>query len=122
MAEGRTPDDATLLDVLIDGFEKNELIDGFHWRQLPMPNEHAALRKFSSLTSEAQQWKGPPSRVEEAPGRRLAAWPDLEIRLAGRGLMVRSRMPRFSDWWHDKETWQGDPMGPIFDWIAEGQH
>jgi len=42
MAEGRTPDDATLLDVLIDGFEKNELIDGFHWRQLPMPNEHAA--------------------------------------------------------------------------------
>jgi hypothetical protein len=113
------PEDATLLDVLIDGFEKNELIDGFHWRLLPMPDERAALRKFSSLTDEARRWKGPPSRVEETDGRRLAAWPDLEIRLAGRGLMVRARMPRFSDWWHERETWDGDPMGLLFDWIAE---
>jgi len=122
MAERRTPDDATLLDVLIDGFEKNELLDGFHCRQLPMSDEPAALRKFSSLTDEARQWKGSPTRVEETTGRRLVAWPDLEIRLVGRGLMVRARMPRFADWWHDERTWQGDPMGPVFDWIAEDRH
>jgi hypothetical protein len=74
---------------------------------------------FWSLIDEAQRWKGQPTRIEEQPGRRLAAWPDVEIRLAGPGLMVRARMPRFEDWWHDKRTWQGDPMGPIFDWIAE---
>lgn len=68
MAERKTPDDATLLDVLIDGFEKNELMDGFHWRQLPMSDEGAAARKFSSLVDEARQWKGSPTRVEETPG------------------------------------------------------
>lgn len=26
--ERKTPEDATLLDVLIDGFEKNEILDG----------------------------------------------------------------------------------------------
>jgi len=119
MGERRTSDDATLLDVLIDGFEENELLDGFHWRQLPMSDERAAVRKFSALTEEARQWKGSPTRVEETAGRRLAAWPDLEIRLAGRGLVVRARMPRFADWWHDERTWQGDPMGSVVDWIAE---
>lgn len=122
MAEPKTPNDATLLDVLVDGFEKNEVIHGFHYRQLPMSNERAALAKFSSLTDEARHWKGPPTREEETPGRRLAAWPDLEIRLAGHGLMVRARMTRFSDWWHDKRTWQGDPLGPVWEWIAESPH
>lgn len=119
MAERRTPEDATLLDVLLDGFEKNEIMGGFHWRTLPMPDEHAALRKFTSLSGEAERWKGPPTRGEEQPGRRLAAWPDLEIRLARRGLMVRARAPWFSDWWDEKETWRGEPLGPVYDWIAE---
>jgi hypothetical protein len=119
MAERRTPEDATSLDVLIDGFEKNENLDGFHWRHLPMPDEDSALRKFSSLSDEAQRWKGQPIRAHEQPDRRLVAWPDLEIRVAGRGLIVRARTPRFNDWWHDERTWDGDPMGPIFDWIAE---
>lgn len=35
MVAQRAPEDATLLDVLIDGFEKNEILDGFHWRSLP---------------------------------------------------------------------------------------
>jgi hypothetical protein len=119
MAERRTPEDATLLDVLVDGFEKNEVLDGFHWRQLPMPDEASAVRKFSSLCDEARRWKGQPTHIDERPGRRLAAWSDFEIRLAGRGLMVRARTPRFADWWHDERSWQADPMGPIFDWIAE---
>jgi hypothetical protein len=119
MTKRRTPEDATLLDVLIDGFEKNELLEGFYWRQLPMPDERAAARKFDALTDEARRWKGPPTRVDEQPGRRLNAWPDLEIRLAGRGLLLRARMPQFNDWWSDERTWHGDPMTPAFDWIAE---
>ncbi|RPI60919.1 MAG: hypothetical protein EHM50_06560 [Lysobacterales bacterium] len=119
MTMRRTAEDATLLDVLVDGFEKNEVLDGFHWRQLPLPDERAAARKFSSLTEEARRWKGPPARIDEQPGRRLSAWPDLEIRLAGRGLLLRARASQFNDWWHDERTWQGDPMAPAFDWIAE---
>jgi hypothetical protein len=104
--------DATLLDVLIDAFEKNETLNGFHWRDLPMPDEQAAVRKFASLTEEARRWKGHPVLTEEG-ARRMAGWSDLEIRQAGRGIMVRVRAPRF-DWWHDSATWQGDPMGPLF--------
>lgn len=118
MTELRTPADATLLDVLVDGFEKNEVVDGFHWRLLPLPDEHAAASKFGALIAEARRWKGPPARVEERGDRRLSAWPDLEIRVVGRGVVVRARMSRFNDWWHDKLTWQGDPMGPAFDWIT----
>ena len=122
MTERRTPEDATLLDILVDGFEKNEILDGFHWRRLPMPDEHAAARKFRSLTEEAQRWKGPPSRVDDQPDRKLNAWLDLEIRLAGRGLVVRARVAHFNDWWHDDRTWQGDPLAPAFDWIAEDSY
>lgn len=121
MADTRTPEDATLLDVLIDGFEKNETLYGYHWRQLPMPDENAAVRKFSALSDEARRWKGTPTRTDEQPGRRLVAWPDLEIRQAGRALMARARAPRFDDWWHDRRTWQGEPMGPLFGWLREDE-
>jgi hypothetical protein len=119
MAGRKTPEDATLLDVLIDGFEKNEVLNGFHWRQLPLPDERAAADKFRALTDEARRWKGPPTRVEERGDRLLNAWPDLEIRRVGRGLVVRVRMSRFNDWWHDEQTWRGDPIGPALEWIAE---
>jgi len=119
MSRGTTQAEATLMDVLIDGFEKNEVLDGFHWRDLPMPDEDAAVQKFTSLMEEARRWKGLPIRKEEGPARRLAAWPDLEIRQAGRGVMVRARAPWFNAWWHDEQTWQGDPMGAIHTWITE---
>jgi hypothetical protein len=110
MTEGKAQEDVTLLDVLIDGFEKNEIMYGFHWRDLPMPDEDAATRKFASLDQEARAWKGAPAREASEPGRRLAAWADLEIRQAGRAIMVRARAPWFSAWWHDRRTWEGDPM------------
>lgn len=119
MREAKTQENASLLDVLIDGFEKNEILDGFHWRDLPMPDEEAAGRRFGSLLEEARRWKGAPTRESEQPGRRLAAWDDLEIRQAGRGIMVRARAPWFHQWWHAESTWQGDPMAPIFAWLAE---
>jgi hypothetical protein len=117
---GRKPqDDATLLDVLIDGFEKNEVLRGFHWRDLPMPDEASAIRKFAGLADEARRWKGTPLRSEETSGRRLIAWSDLEIRQSGRGVMVRIKTPSFDNWWNEPATWEGSPMGEIFDWIEE---
>src|SRR5438094_3048114 len=84
MRHETSQEQATLLDVLIDGFEKNEMMGGFHWRTLPMPDESAATSKFASLADEGTRWKGPPARFHDEAPRRLAAWPDLEIRQAGR--------------------------------------
>lgn len=117
MTRGKSPRDATLLDVLVDGFEKNEVLDGFHWRDLPMPDECQAVEKVAQLIEEARRWKGTPARLQQLEGRRLAAWPDLEIRQAGRGIMVRVRAPWFGEWWHHSPTWEGDPMGAIHEWI-----
>jgi len=60
------------------------------------------------LVEEARRWKGAPSREESTATRRMAAWDGLEVRQAGRGIMVRARAPWFS-WWHERETWEGDP-------------
>jgi hypothetical protein len=119
MRQGTSQEDATLLEVLVDGFEKNEIMDGFHWRDLPMPDEAAAVRKFEALAGEAERWKGPPIRDERSGPRRIAAWPDLEVRQAQRGIMVRARAPWFADWWHDAGTWQGDPMDALYRWLDE---
>ena len=110
---------ATPLDILIDGFEKNESLGGFYRRELPMPDEGAAARKFDALTDEGRRWKGPPARLQEDAMRRLAAWPDLEIRQAGRGVMVLARTPGFGAWWHDAQTWDGDPMDALYAWLEE---
>jgi hypothetical protein len=93
MRDAKGQEDATLLDVLIDGFEKNEVMGGFHWRDLPMPEEAMAIAKFESLAEEARAWKGPPEREQQTPSRPLVGWKDLEIRKAGRGVMVRARTP-----------------------------
>jgi hypothetical protein len=119
MAGKRQPADATLLDVLVDGFEKNEVLHGFHSRLLPMLDEAAAVQKFTAFTHEATRWKGAPLHSEEREGRRLSLWLDLEVRQAGRGVMVRALAPRFDDWWHDESTWGGDPMTAIFAWLNE---
>jgi hypothetical protein len=119
MIEGKSPEDATLLDVLIDGFEKNEALDGFHWRELPMRDAEQADRKFTALVEEARRWKGAPRHADDRAGRRLAVWAELEIRQADRGIMVRVKAPRFHHWWHQPATWAGDPMGPLFDWIED---
>ncbi len=58
-------------------------------------------------------------RNEESQGRRLLAWSDLELRQAGRGVMVRVKAPRFDDWWHQPSPWAGDPMKQIHEWLDE---
>ena len=119
MTDRKRPDDASLLDLLIDGFEKNEAPEGFHWRELPVADEGTAARKFVAFSEEAERWRGPPLRRVGGPVRRLVAWPDFEIRQAGRAIMVRVRRTSFHDWWNESATWAGDPMGPISDWIDE---
>jgi len=117
--ERRRPEEATLIDVLVDGFEKNEVIEGFHWRELPLADEAAAVRKFGGLVDEARRWKGTPARHVEDRGRRLAAWPDLEIRQVGRAILVRVPTAQFGAWWHADETWSGKPFAAIRDWLEE---
>ena len=114
-----TQHDATLLDILVDGFEKNEVLGGFHWRSLPMPDEASAVAKFDTLAKEAERWKGAPSHREEGNERRLAQWSDLEIRQSGRGIMVLVRAPRFDGWWHKQTTWKDNPMGSLYAWLAD---
>ncbi len=114
-----TPEDASLLDILIDGFEKNEMLDGRHDRVLPMADEPTATRKFEALVAEARRWQGEPVRLDGTGPRRVATWARLEIRQAERGIMVRVRAPRFDGWWHARATWAGDPLGPLYAWLAE---
>jgi len=45
MGKGTSQEDATLLDVLVDGFEKNETWGGYHWRDLPMPDTLMNVRR-----------------------------------------------------------------------------
>jgi hypothetical protein len=116
---GKQPQELTLIDVLIDGFEKNEILGGFHWRSLPMPSQAEAIRAFGAFLEEGRRWKGTPSRVDLAAGRRLVAWEDLEIRQAGRGVLVRVRAPRLDAWWNAEATWAADPMEALYAWIAQ---
>jgi len=118
MQRAKPPEDTTLLELLIDGFEKNEVLGGFHMRTLPLPDEATAARKFADFLEEARRWKGEPGTRSSTSERQLAAWSDMEIRQAGRGVMVRVRPPRF-EWWNQAATWTDDPMQQIEFWIDE---
>jgi hypothetical protein len=116
----RIPADASLLDVIIDGTEKwGEWLGGFTDRELPMPDEATAIRKFEAFAREGLAWKGPSIEEQRQGPRRFVRWPDLEIRQAGRGIMVLVRVAHFDEWWHAKETWAGDPMGLVRGWRRE---
>ena len=118
MQHAKPPQDTTLLELLIDGFEKNEVLGGFHMRTLPLPDEATAAGKFAEFIDEVRRWKGEPATGISTPERQLAAWSDMEIRQAGRGVMVRVRQPRF-EWWHLAASWADHPMQQIYDWIDE---
>ncbi len=109
----------TLLDLLIAGFERNEVLGGYHWRELPMPDREAAARKFEALYAEAERWHGAPLRFEQGFERQLALWPELELRQAGRGVLVRVPAPRIESWWSEPKTWAGEPMRAVAEWIDD---
>lgn len=111
--------DVSLLDILIDGFEKNEVEAGYHRRDLPMHDEDAAAKRFAAWAREATSWKGTPAASDHAGPRRFVRWPDLEILQAGRGVRVLARAPSFDSWWHESATWAGDPLGLVRAWMAE---
>ena len=115
----KSRDKITLLEVLTDGFEKNEILYGYHTRVLPLPTEPDAIAKFGEFVDEVKRWQGEPKRSLEQTGRRLAAWSDLEIRQAGCGVMVRVSSAWFTDWWSDENVWAHDPLGDVYEWLAE---
>jgi len=85
MTDAKRPEEVTLLDLLIDGFEKNEVFDGFHERVLPLRDEQLAKARFSSLSEEARRWKGTPIRTDQQAAWELVEWADLGCcELAGR--------------------------------------
>jgi hypothetical protein len=53
-------DNVTLIDLLMNGFEKNESIGSWFWRQLPAPDDATAIRKFDEFAAEGCRWKGEP--------------------------------------------------------------
>lgn len=116
----RTPPEASLLDVIIDGTERwGESLRGFTDRELPMPDEASAIERFDAFAREGLAWKGIPTDEQREGPRRFVRWPDLEIRQAGRGIMVLVRVAGFGDWWHARDTWAGNPMGPLRAWRHE---
>ncbi len=86
------PEHATLLDILIDGFEKNESMYGHHWRKLPPGDEAAAIQKFTEFVAEARSWKGAPLDERSEGPRRLARWPVSPRRAASAGVLRASRL------------------------------
>ena len=106
--------------LLRDGL-RGELIFPYEMA-LARPARAELAPRFAEVRAwidEARRWKGEPTRLEDRGGRRLAVWPDLELRQAGRGVMVRVRAPDFSAWWHASDTWSDDPMAAVHDWIEE---
>lgn len=108
---------ATLLDVIVDGFEGfqgcMESVGGWRQRQLPMPTEQEAMAKYVEFVFEAARWKGSAKWDTDTEDRKIAKWPDLQIRWEGRGVLVLVPDPRFDSWWHQAATWEGDPMDAV---------
>jgi len=112
--------DVTLIDILVDGFEKNEILDGTHWRQLPMPDEASAIEKFASLIDEATRWQGKPQTLTETVKRRKAVWTGLDIRQTGLAILVRVKTPWFNAWWHEA-AWDHDSFDDLYAWLKEDE-
>lgn len=115
----KTPQTASLLDIIIDGFEGGqgalETTHGWRFRQLPMSSETEAFAKFKELAVEALRWKG--DGISRSGNH--VEWPDLQIWTRGRGILVLVRDPNFDSWWHKPETWGGDdddnnPMEQVY--------
>jgi hypothetical protein len=111
--------DVTLIDLLMDGFEKNESIDNWFWRQLPAPDDATAIRKFEEFAAEGRRWKGAPLESVSDSDRRAVVWSDLQIRQQGRGVIVAGKSEHIAPVWYESNTWNGDPMGDVFAWLSE---
>jgi hypothetical protein len=120
MDRAKPDDQLTLLDVLIDGFRKNEILDGYHMRDLTLPNEAKAIGVFGSF-EEATRWQGAPLRTFERARRRLAAWRNFDIRQLGRHLVVRVWSPWMRDWRYDVTTTDADDADSdeLGQWLAD---
>jgi hypothetical protein len=46
-------------------------------------------------------------------------WSDLQVRQKGRGVLVAGKSGNIASLWYADSTWNGDPMGDVFDWFSE---
>ena len=91
MTDRRRPEDSTLLDILIDGFEKNEVLGGMHLRRLPLPSAEAGRAVFDRFVAEASTWQGAPTDVRDE-GHRAGRSPSRAVHASGPGY-TRSTLP-----------------------------
>jgi hypothetical protein len=112
------PEDMSLLGVLMDCFEKNEIWDGWFLRRLPLADATTAARKYREFRDELVRWKGAPRAEETGETWRRSDWGDIRVKQAGRGIMIWARSDGVSDWWHESESWQGDPLAEAWHWEA----
>lgn len=107
--------DISLLQAIAFCFEKQEIFDGWAQRLCPFPTEQDASVTFTVWIEELTRWKGPPLSDAMHTSRR-AAWPDLRIKLAGRGIGVWIKVGSVHRWWSAPATWEGDPCAEVYDW------
>lgn len=110
------PEETSLLGMLADCFEKNELIEGWFRRELPLADPPAAGRKYREFREELVRWKGRPQAEDAGPGWQRADWGDIRMKQAGRGIMVWLRSAGVSQWWHESRIWAGDPLADAWEW------
>lgn len=98
-----SPQEATLLDVLMDGFEggqgSQEVRLGWRERALPLPSLEAAGGKYIELVEEARRWFDSDGVECVEGGRRCTVWPRLRIAQAWRGVVVLALYSDFDAWW-----------------------
>ena len=114
-----TNEDLTLLAVLSQCFEVDEMIDGYHLRTAPFGSETVAVARFAQWKSEIEHWLGP-REGEDAGGDgedwQRAWWPDLRMKRTGRGIAFWVRSARVERWWHDTELWEDPGLDGLWQW------
>jgi hypothetical protein len=98
----------SLATVLVDGFEKNEILGGWHERVCPFSTDADARAAFETWAVELRSWLGPPSLAHDD----RYAWGDrARILVSGRGVGVWITCDaRFREVWADQRTWEGQPL------------
>jgi hypothetical protein len=78
----------SLLQVCSFCFEKNELLDGWSWRNVPCSTEELAREAFAHLVDEATRLYGEPGPVVLPGSARAHEWPG-KLRIGVSGKLVR---------------------------------
>lgn len=107
----------SLLTALVDGFEQNEIVDGWHPRTCPFASDDAARVAFRLWAMEITRWLG----EGRAIGDRAVEWPkQLRMKRDGPcvGIWIRADFD-FRERWHSRAMWQGGRCDGAMEWEDE---